>query len=371
MRTLIVHNKPYDSAETFVKAQVDHLPGEVEFFCYKKPASIGSNHFLARSTIARIGLFAYLVMREGHLGVDKEIVQHSYKRAITKIRPDVVLAQYGMTGTLLAPICEATNTPLVVHFHGHDATRDSVLAHYGEDYRKMFKVAAATIAVSEPMRKKLLGLGANNATLHVNRYGIDCEKFFGANPETAGPTFLAVGRFTEKKAPYLTLLAFKAVLDKVPTAQLRCVGDGALLGMCQDIATATGIAHAVTFLGKQTHEVIQNEMRSARAFVQHSVTAADGDSEGTPVAILEASATGLPVVATKHAGIPDVILNGKTGLLVDERDVDGMAKEMIRIATEPQTAREMGAAGAAHIREHLTLQQSISRLHDILSKAVS
>jgi len=371
MRTLIVHNKPYELAETFVRAQADYLPGEVEFFCFQKPSPISSNSLFSTETVGRLGVFAWIALRKGRLEVDKEIIQRRYRQAIEKVRPDIVLAQYGMTGALLAPVCKSTNVPLAVHFHGHDATRQKVLEQYGQDYRRMFEVAAAIIAVSEPMREKLLEIGAIEERLFVNRYGVDCDKFFGAKPENFGPKFLCVGRLTEKKAPYLTLLAFKSVLEKFPDAELRYIGDGALLGICQDIVTAKKMTDSVSFLGQQTHEVIQSEMRSARAFVQHSVTAADGDSEGTPVAILEASATGLPVIATRHAGIPDVVLNGETGYLVEERDVDGMAEAMLRIASDSQLAGRMGAAGAAHIRENHTLQQSISRLNTILENAMT
>src|SRR5690606_23417476 len=126
-------------------------------------------------------------------------------------------------------------------------------------------------------------------------------------------------------APHLTLHAMKLVLDQVPEARLRMIGDGPLLGTCQDIAQALAIDHAVTFLGACPHEQVFAEMQSARAFVQHSVVSRDGNSEGTPNSVLEASAAGLPVVATRHAGISDVIADNGTGFLVVERDVQGMA----------------------------------------------
>ncbi len=112
-------------------------------------------------------------------------------------------------------------------------------------------------------------------------------------------------------------------------------------------------------------------MRGARCFVQHSVTDSTGDSEGTPVAVLEAGAMGLPVVATRHAGIPDVVIEGETGLLVDERDAVGMAAHMISLARDPGTANRLGREAAARIRKFYTMDQSISRLSRILEAAAT
>ena len=90
--------------------------------------------------------------------------------------------------------------------------------------------------------------------------------------------------------------------------------DGPLMSECRRLAQVLGIEQSVTFLGAQAPAVVREEMRSVRCFVQHSVEAASGDCEGTPVAIIEAGATGLPVVATRHGGIPDVVIEGRVAL---------------------------------------------------------
>ena len=108
-------------------------------------------------------------------------------------------------------------------------------------------------------------------------------------------------------------------------------------------------------------------MESARAFVQHSVEAPSGDAEGTPVAVLEAGASGLPVVATRHAGIPDVVIEGKTGLLVEEHDVAGMADAMLRLIDDPPLAANLGAAARDHVRAHFSMERSIDRLWRIIA----
>jgi len=218
------------------------------------------------------------------------------------------------------------------------------------------------------MERKLISLGAPRGKVHYNPYGIDCHQFGGANPLKAPPAFVAVGRFVEKKAPQLTLKAFAGVHRMVPEARLRMIGDGPLLEECRALAAELGINDAVTFLGAQAHEVVQEEMRVARCFVQHSVEAHNGDSEGTPVGILEAGASGLPVVSTCHAGIPDVVIEGETGFLVDERDIEEMQKKMLRLAQDPELGGRMGRSARQHIETNFSQGHSIGRLWSIIER---
>jgi len=112
-------------------------------------------------------------------------------------------------------------------------------------------------------------------------------------------------------------------------------------------------------------------MRRARGFLQHSIRASDGDSEGTPVAILEAQASGLPVIATRHAGIPDVVIEGRTGFLVDEGDVKRMAEGIARVAEDSPLATALGAAGRSRVLESFTMERSIDRLWGIIERALA
>jgi glycosyltransferase involved in cell wall biosynthesis len=220
------------------------------------------------------------------------------------------------------------------------------------------------------MEQRLLSLGAPPEKVHYNPCGADCSRFDGARPEDAPPILLAVGRMVEKKAPYLTLLAFATVYRSHPDAKLRMIGDGPLTGVCRDLARGLGIEHAVSFLSAQPPEIIREEMRRARCFVQHSVEASDGDCEGTPVAVIEAGASGLPVVSTRHAGIPDVVVNEETGFLVDERDVAAMAASMLRLVQEPSLAGRMGQAARRRIHAEFSLERRIAELGRIICDAM-
>jgi glycosyltransferase involved in cell wall biosynthesis len=219
------------------------------------------------------------------------------------------------------------------------------------------------------MERHLLELGCPREKLVYNPCGVDLRQFGAAAPAGSPPRFLAVGRLVEKKGPHLTLAAFAHALRKRPEIRLRLIGEGALLPVCRDLVQVLDIGHAVEFLGGQPHDTVALEMQRSRAFVQHSITAADGDREGTPVAILEAGVAGLPVISTRHGGIPDVVIHGQTGLLSDERDIEGMAAHMVSLATDAARAAELGREAASHVRRHYTMDQSISRLARIVEAA--
>ena len=262
--------------------------------------------------------------------------------------------------------CQQLRIPLVVHFHGYDASHVETLTAHRESYPRMFQLSAACIVVSRTMRNQLLSLGASTEKLALNPCGVDCRRFAGANPQTAPPVLLAVGRLIEKKAPHNTITAFAQVLRRVPEARLRIVGDGSLKVFCEELTVRLGIDHAVTFLGECEHAIVQQEMQAARVFVQHSVVAPCGDSEGTPVAVLEASASGLPVIATRHGGLTDVVVDGKTGFLVEEHDVTAMARQMHRLVVDPQLAARMGLSGCRRVMAKFSRERSIERLSSIL-----
>ncbi len=353
--------------ETFVRAHADHLPASVTLID-GFPPHIDQRPILSQSVVSRAARKAARVLRRREW---KWETTSAYLKAFRRTGARAVLAEFGQAGVAVMDACRRTGLPLIVHFHGADISKHATLSKYGEDYQVLFREARAIVAVSRAMQQKLVALGAPPEKVHYSPCGVDCGLFSSASPATAAPVFLAVGRFVEKKAPQLTILAFARVHQRRPDARLRMIGNGPLLDACRDLARGLGLAPAVTFLDSQPHRVIQDEMRSARAFVQHSVVAPSGDAEGTPVAVLEAGASGLPVVATRHAGIPDVVIEGKTGLLVDEHDVAGMADAMIRLTDDASLAAQLGEAGRIQVRTHFSMERSIDRLWGIIAPCLA
>jgi colanic acid/amylovoran biosynthesis glycosyltransferase len=370
VRICIVQPSLDSTTETFIRAHADHLPGEITVVHHNGTLipHVGKSAVLSQSLACRAWRKAWRIVRGQSWPYE---VVEGYQAALRRYRPQVVLAQYGQTGVAVLDACRRSGVPLVVHFHGFDASSNRVLERFGGPYRRMFREAAASIGVSRAMCRRLVQLGCPPEKVLYCPYGINCDRFRGATPEHSKPVFVTVGRMVEKKAPQLTLLAFARVAAELADARLEMIGEGPLLDACRDLAVGLKIDHAVRFFGSQDHNTVGRKLQGARAFVQHSVTAQSGDSEGTPVAVLEASASGLPVVATRHAGIPDVIEDGGTGLLVDERDVDGMAKHLLTLANDPLLAGELGRRGAARVRQYFGMEQSIDRLARVLHTAAN
>lgn len=364
MTVYVVGVNPRDLESSFIRAHIERLPARTVVIHGFVP-TIGARPVLSDARVARAARkLRRLVRREPW---SEEITQ-GYLAAFTE-RPAVVLAEYGPTGVRLIDACRRSGVPLVVHFHGYDSSVRSVLDEHRETYPRLFAAAAAIIAVSRSMRAALIDLGAPAEKVHYCPYGVDCADFFAGAPATAPPIALAVGRFVEKKAPQLTILAFAKARRANPAATLRMIGDGPLLGACVDIVKALHLEHAVRFLGRQPHDVVGSEMRAARCFVQHSVQALNGDCEGTPNAVLEGGASGLPAVVTRHAGMADVVRDGETGFLVDERDVDGMAAAMSRLFTDVALVERMGAAARDHIAREFAIDRRLHALWTVIDGA--
>jgi colanic acid/amylovoran biosynthesis glycosyltransferase len=292
------------------------------------------------------------------------------KRFLIDNSVEVTLGEFGDSGVDMMDACHATGVPLVVRFGGADAYCEAgKWLDVRPLYLPLFRMAAAIVAVSHDMERQLLSLGAPAEKLHYCPSGANTDLFWGADPSSAPPVFIAVGRFVDKKAPYLTIMAFAKVLRACPEARLIMAGEGYLLEICVRLAKALKVDEAITFKGACSHEEVALLMRSARCFVQHSVRAFHGDSEGTPNSVMEAGASGLPVISTRHAGIPDVVIENETGFLVEEGDVDAMAEYMIRVCLHPEEAARMGARASERVRREFSLNGSLATLWKIIESA--
>lgn len=283
---------------------------------------------------------------------------------------EVVLANFGPCGVGLMPVCVSLGIPLVVHFHGYDAHATGVIDAFRSQYKVLGQQAAALVVVSEAMALSLKELGMPASKIRLARCGVDPDQFRLKQEFPVDPLFFAVGRFTEKKAPYLTVLAFREVVNEFPNARLVLAGEGEYMEVTRNVVEGLNLRAHVEFPGRVTHEMVADYMRRATAFVQHSITPrfglSAGDKEGTPVGVMEAMMSGLPVIATRHAGIGEVVQDGLSGFLCEERDVASMAASMMRLASAPALAREMGLAGRQKAGQEFSAAAYIQTLEGIL-----
>ena len=287
--------------------------------------------------------------------------------------PDVVLAEFGFHAIRVMHVARWSGVPLVVHFRGSDASSESKFRRLEQRYRQLMHVASGFIVKSIPMSSTLQSLGAPAALVLISPSGADEALFRGASPETAPPMFLAVGRFVPKKGPLLTIAAFERLLSQLPESlasacRLVMVGDGPMLEAAKGLVRQQSLTTQVRFAGVLSPAEIAALMRQVRGFVQHSLVAPDGDSEGSPVAVMEAQLSGLPVVATRHAGIPEVVMDGSTGILVEEGDVQAMANAMAQLVRNPQLAARLGAAGQERMSLNFTVEHHLAAVSALLHR---
>jgi len=357
-------------SQTFVRAHKEYLPARI----ISLYAADYENFSDAQGPLVRGELAGrlYRAILRRTLNLDfRYFQQRAVERFMRRNKVDAVLAEFAPTATLVMDACKRLGIPLVAHFHGFDAYRRKTLEDFGARYHELFETAAAIVVVSRDMQIQVESLGAPKNKIRLNSCGVEPSIFNGADPLHSGPTFVAVGRFVDKKAPHLTLLAFKKTLQNVPDARLLMIGDGPLLEACHQITRSLSLSNSVELMGRRSHSDVATIMQNARAFVQHSIRTLDGDSEGTPVAVLEAAASGLPVIATRHAGIKEAVIHEETGLLVDEGDINGMTEHMTLLATNAQLAADLGRAGREWVTREYSMAKSIARLWSIIEATIT
>ncbi|RYE27368.1 MAG: glycosyltransferase, partial [Sphingobacteriaceae bacterium] len=273
-------------------------------------------------------------------------------------------------GAMVTAACKQANIPLIIQFHGADAHQQKTVQTYLPFYKKAFAYADAIVTVSQDMLDTLIRLGASKEKIFLNPCGVDTQLFSQIDISQSPPNFLSVGRFVAKKSPQSVVKAFKIVSDQIVNAHLWMVGDGPLFKETKQLAEMLLLQDKITFTGVLASEEIIELMKNMRCFVQHSVTAVDGDMEGTPVTILEAASSGLPIISTKHAGIKQAVIDGKTGFLVDEHNISLMAERMIEIASSTELAVQFGKAARKHMIENYAIENQIDNLDRIIQTSI-
>ncbi|WP_430868336.1 glycosyltransferase [Demequina aurantiaca] len=331
-------------SEPFIPLQAEALDENV---CYMaRDAIVGEVAGDRRtSTLAESGRLAVLRHTAGD--------HRPLARLLRRVDPDIVHAHFGVEGSVATRPAAAADVALVTTLHGFDASLNrSALVRsgrvnwirYAATRGRFLKESACLIAVSEHIARNAVELGARENSLTVLYTGIDL-KLFAQAPPPEEPTILHVARLVEMKGTADLISAFVHVLKKVPEARLRIIGDGPQRGPLAEQVAALGIGDAVQFAGVQDQAAVALALRQSTLLCQPSYTASTGAAEGLGQVLLEASATGRPIVATLHGGIPEAVVDGTTGYLVPERDVEGLAEALVAVLSDRRAARDLGAAG--------------------------
>lgn len=278
----------------------------------------------------------------------------------------VALAHYGVAGIRFLPASKRAGIRLAAHFHGFDLSSMYRSSAYRRSVARLVDYAGALIVVNDNQYRRLRELGCSASKIHRIPYGVPIPELPIVREESSPVRFVAVGRFVPKKAPDLTLRAFAATHRTCPDATLDFIGDGPMRERCSKMVHDLNIADAVTFHGIQPNDVVMDFYAKSSVFVQHSLTARNGDEEGWPVAVAEAMSRSLPVVSTRHAGIADQVRHGTDGYLVAEGDVQSMQEHMISLARDASLRTSMGEHARQRMCDVGDLKKTVATLRDVL-----
>ena len=275
---------------------------------------------------------------------------------------------FGQIAVHLLPLIRTWKNPSIVSFHGADVTVDMNKPVYRESTRQMLDAVKLVLVRSESLRRALIDLGCDPKKIEVQRTGIPLGEF--AFHERSFPNdgewrLVQAGRLIEKKGLPVTLRAFAVFLRKYPNATLTIAGEGPLLGELQKLARELNIERRVSFTGFISQEQLRDIYYRSHIFVHPSQTGHDGNVEGIPNSMLEAMASGLPVFATDHGGIPEAVENGVSGVLVRERDHEAIANALLNATQDSDSLARIARNGAEVVQKNFDLQAQAQRLEEI------
>jgi len=298
---------------------------------------------------------------------------YRYYAALRRLRPQLVHAHFGPTGVLVLAATQRLQVPLITSFYGYDLSALVREAEWRVRYRQLFAHGALFLVEGPHMRERLLRLGCPPEKVRIQRIAIDLEQFpFRPRAWCEGPIrLLHVGRMVEKKGHEYTLRAFARVRAQMRACELYLIGEGPLRPRLERLAAELGIAEAVRWLGALSRAAYREVAERCHILVQPSVTAANGDDEGgAPTVLLEMQASGMPIVATRHADIPHVVREGESARLVPERDVEALAEALRELMTHPEQWPRMAEAGRAFVAERHDIRREAPRLEELYWSAI-
>ncbi|MFZ5961904.1 glycosyltransferase [Thalassococcus sp. BH17M4-6] len=284
-------------------------------------------------------------------------------------RVEVILAEFGTQALALAPLANELGLPIFTYYRGTDASKALQSRRIQSAYRKLMPRLAGVFSVSQFLLDNLARHGVRHDNAHVIPSGVDVRRFAPGDKQPL--SCLAVGRFVEKKAPLVTLQSFAEATADRPDARLDFVGDGPLLAPAQALAERLGVSGKVMFHGAQPHDMVRQALQQTQFFLQHSITARDGNTEGLPTAIQEAMACGCITVSTRHAGIPEAIDEGETGFLVDEHDAAGFTAaigQAMDVGDKPAMAARARTVAEARFDNDVLLARLETRIRETLGR---
>ena len=302
----------------------------------------------------------------------------SYQRVLGDRRPSLIHAHFGVEGVYALPLAQRLKIPLVTTFHGFDATLSTAAlmcspawANYPLFRGRLARQGDLFLCASSFIRDRVLALGFPETRTRVHYIGVDCRAIRPRLPDEETPTILHVARLVEVKGTRYLIRAFEVLARRHASVELVIIGDGPLDRPLRTLASSLGLEHRVRFLGALPHAEVLAWMRKAAMLVLPSVRTATGRVEGLGMVLLEAAATGVPVVGSRLGGIPEGVIDGQTGFLVPERDADALAGRMGDLLDDQATRLRMGGLARALIERQFDIHRQTETLETLYDSVLS
>lgn len=303
-----------------------------------------------------------------------------FEHALQSLHPQLLHAHFAVDAAYFLPVKRCFDLPLVVSCYGYDVSSFpnryfGLGRHYLEP---VWRQADLVLAMSRDMERDLLRLGCPAEKIRVHYYGVDLARFPFVERPVEGSADRRPLRVTfvgslgaERKGVDDLLRGFALAAGQYPDVELRIVGDGCFQSRYEHLSSTLRIADRVSFSGFVAHERVHEELARTDIFAHPSVTTSEYDKEGIPGTIVEAMATGLPIVTTRHAGIPEVVTDGEHGFVVAEHDIDAIARALVTLARDPSRRVKLGTQAAARARELADVVRQTAALEAIYDELIA
>ena len=295
------------------------------------------------------------------------------ERALDESQAQLLHIYFGHIAVLLRPLIRRWPKPSLVSFHGADVLVDMRKPAYRKATEEILAICKRVLVRSDSLRQAVIDLGCAADKIEIQRTGIPIADFpfrQRSVPANGEWRLLQAGRLIEKKGLKTTLRAFAKFRKEFPAATLTVAGDGPQLEKLQLLARDLDIADAVNFPGFVSQEKLRELFYGAHIFLHPSETGRDGNQEGVPNSMLEAMATGLPVFATRHGGIPEAVENNTSGILVSERDHRALGETLIDCLKDSARLAAMGRAASESVAKNFNQAEQTRRLEEIYLREI-
>ena len=302
----------------------------------------------------------------------------AFERLLRGRRPSLIHAHFGVDGVYALPLARRLGIPLITTFHGFDALLRTPALMGSPDWAqyRLFRSGLARdgalfICVSAFIRDRVLAMGFPAARTRIHYIGVDCDTIRARDPAEETPTVLHVARLVEFKGTQYLIRAFAAQARMRTETRLVIIGDGPLKRRLRALARSLGLGERVSFLGARPHAEVRAWMRKAALLVLPSVRTITGRVEALGQVLLEAAASGVPVIGSREGGIPESVIDGRTGFLVPARDPDALARRMIELLDDSTLRYRMGAAARAHVERNFDIRRQTETLENLYDVVLS